>query len=93
MEKSYFGGKLTGKQKALGLLILIPAYLFYFPTLVNFFIKIFIDFSTTKISYSFINVCLNLFVGLATLLLALYILKDFVIEDIKIFKAKRAMMA
>ena len=81
-------GKLSNKQKALSFILLFPAYLFYIPTIINFLIKLYINNTTDKVDYALLGVWLNLSVGLLSLVLAVFILKDFIADNFRAFKEK-----
>lgn len=80
-----FAGKLNGKQKAIGFILLIPTYMFITPIFVEaglyFFIKHF-----HMLDYYTINILLNFFSTLISMLFAVILFKDFLIENIKKFK-------
>jgi len=82
-----FAGKLNGKQKAIGFILLIPTYLFITPIFVEAGLYFFVKYVHT-LDYYTLNVFLNFFSTLISLLFALVLFKDFLIENIKRFKEK-----
>ena len=82
-----FAGKLNGKQKAIGFILLIPTYLFITPLFVEAGLYFYVKYVHT-LDYYTLNVFLNFFSTLISMLFAIILFKDFFIDNIKKFKEK-----
>lgn len=80
-----FAGRLNGKQKAIGYILLLPTYLFITPVFVEaglyFFVKYF-----HMLDYYTLNVLLNLFSTLISMIFAVVLLRDFFVENLRKMK-------
>lgn len=83
----FFKARLNGKQSALGLIILLPSYLFCIPILCNFIIYLFLRMGFTTDTAT-LNVWLNLMSDITCLILALWFMGGFVKESIQAYKEK-----
>lgn len=80
-----FAGKLNGKQKAIGFILLVPTYLFITPIFVEAGLYFYVKY-VHILDYYTLNVFLNFFSTLISMLFAVVLFKDFLIENIKKFK-------
>lgn len=80
-----FAGRLNGKQKAIGFILLVPTYLFITPTLVEAGLYFFVKYVKVLDIYT-INILLNFFSTLISMIFAVVLLKDFFIDNIKAFR-------
>ncbi len=78
--------KLSNRQKAIGVILLFPWYLYFAPTIFNFLIQLYIIYISNKIPSDVLNIIYNIIVGLATAIPIMIIFKDFIQENWKIFK-------
>lgn len=77
--------KLNQRQKALGIILIIPWYLYFAPIIFKFLITIYSRFNSQAIDGS-INVYYNLLITLTTAFILVVMYRDFIIENWKIFK-------
>lgn len=82
-----FAGRLNGKQKAIGFILLLPTYLFITPTLVEAALYFFVKYIQVVDIYT-LNIYLNFFSTLISLMFAVFLFKDFFLDNIKLFKQK-----
>lgn len=82
-----FAGKLNGKQKAIGFILLIPAYLYIIPMFVEAGLYFYLKY-VQILDYYTITILLNFFIVITTLIFEIILLKDFLIENIKKFKER-----
>lgn len=82
-----FAGRLNGKQKAIGFILLLPTYLFITPIFVEAGLYFFVKY-VQVLDYYTINVFLNFFSTLISMIFSIILFKDFLIENIKKFKEK-----
>lgn len=80
-----FAGKLNGKQKAIGFILLIPTYLFITPLFVEAGLYLYVKYVHVLDIYT-INIMLNFFSTLISMLFAIILLKDFFKDNIRKFK-------
>lgn len=79
-------GIMGSKQKAIGWILLLPSYLYYVPTIINFIIKLYIDHLTGEANILYLGVILNFGVGLICCAMTVFALKDFCMENMKACK-------
>ncbi|MBM6929496.1 CPBP family intramembrane metalloprotease [[Clostridium] spiroforme] len=80
-----FAGRLNGKQKAIGFILLLPTYLYITPTLVEAGLYFFVKYVKVLDIYT-INIYLNFFSTLVSMIFAVVLFKDFFIDNIRKFK-------
>lgn len=80
-----FAGRLNGKQKAIGFILLLPTYLYITPTLVEAGLYFFVKYVKVLDIYT-INIYLNFFSTLISMIFAVVLFKDFFIDNIRKFK-------
>ena len=80
-----FAGRLNGKQKAIGFILLLPNYLYITPTLVEAGLYFFVKYVKVLDIYT-INIYLNFFSTLISMIFAVVLFKDFFIDNIRKFK-------
>lgn len=88
IDETTLAGTMSSKEKAIGWILLLPSYLYYVPTIINFIFKFYIDHINAQVDYTFLGVLLNLGVSLICTVMTVFALKDFLIENIKAFKEK-----
>lgn len=81
-----FAGKLNGKQKAWGFIVLLPLYFYVVPMIVNFGIYTLVKYGILPADQNMLGVYLNLFSGLLSLICAVFIFKDFIKDNYLRFK-------
>ena len=79
-------GRINGKQKAIGFILLFPMYLFIVPRFVNFVIYLLLKYTSITHDLITLGIYLNLVCSLISFAFAVVLLKDFLIENIKKFK-------
>ena len=79
-------GRINGKQKAIGFILLFPMYLFIVPRFVNFVIYLLLKYTSITHDLTTLGIYLNLVCSLISFAFAVVLLKDFLIENIKKFK-------
>lgn len=84
-NQTLLAGQLTNKQKALGYILLFPSYLYYIPKISVFFLYWFNDTVASLDSMSMV-IYLNVFIGIASLLMAIWIFKDFLLDNLRAFR-------
>lgn len=82
-----FAGRLNGKQKAIGFILLIPTYIYIAPILIQAGMYAYVKYIQPIDSYT-LNILLNFFLALVIFLFEVILLKDFLIDNIKKFKEK-----
>ena len=76
-------GRINGKQKAIGFILLFPMYLFIVPRFVNFVIYLLLKYTSITHDLTTLGIYLNLACSLISFVFAVVLLKDFLIENIK----------
>ena len=76
-------GRINGKQKAIGFILLFPMYLFIVPRFVNFVIYLLLKYTSITHDLTTLGIYLNLACSLISFAFAVVLLKDFLIENIK----------
>ena len=82
-----FAGKLNGKQKAIGFILLIPIYMHIAPMFIQAGLYLYIKYVQSLDRYT-INILLNFFIAVVIFVFEIVVFKDFLIENIKKFKEK-----
>ena len=82
-----FAGKLNGKQKAIGFILLIPTYIYVAPMLIQAGLYAYVKYIQPLDSYT-LNILLNFFIALVIFLFEVILLKDFLVDNIKKFKER-----
>lgn len=83
---NHLAGRLNGKQKAIGFIILFPMYLVIVPRFVNFGIYLLLKYTDITRDMNILGVYLNMICSLVSFIFAIYLLKDFIKDNIKRFK-------
>lgn len=85
---NHFAGRLNGKQKAIGFIILLPMYFYVFPVIVNFGLYLYLKYIDMNMDMGMMGVLLNFFSALFSLIFALILFKDFIKDSWDCFKEK-----
>mgnify|MGYP000434054181 CR=1 FL=1 len=86
MMNESFAGRINGKQKAIGFILLFPLYLYVIPRFANFGIYLLLKYTNITRDTTVLGIYLNLVCSLASFILVVWLLKDFLIDNIKRFK-------
>ena len=86
MMTESFAGKINGKQKAIGFILLFPLYLYVIPRFANFGIYLLLKYTNITRDTTILGIYLNLICSLLSFVLVVWLLKDFLIDNIKRFK-------
>lgn len=78
--------KLSNRQKAIGIIILFPWYLYFAPSIFNFLIKLYTVYISNDISPDIVNIYFNVLITLSTAILLLVVFKDFIKKNWEIFR-------
>ena len=58
--------KLNSRQKAIGVILIFPWYLYFAPIVINYFLKLYTVYIANDFSTNSLNAFFNLFIGIAT---------------------------
>ena len=86
MMTESFAGKINGKQKAIGFILLFPLYLYVIPRFANFGIYLLLKYTNITRDTTVLGIYLNLICSLLSFVLVVWLLRDFLIDNIKRFK-------
>ena len=86
MMTENFAGKINGKQKAIGFILLFPLYLYVIPRFANFGIYLLLKYTNITRDTTILGIYLNLICSLLSFVLVVWLLRDFLIDNIKRFK-------
>ena len=85
MMNENFAGKINGKQKAIGFILLFPLYLYVIPRFANFGIYLLLKYTNITRDTTILGIYLNLICSLLSFVLVVWLLKDFLIDNINFF--------
>ena len=77
MMTESFAGKINGKQKAIGFILLFPLYLYVIPRFANFGIYLLLKYTNITRDTTILGIYLNLICSLLSFVLVVWLLKDF----------------
>ena len=83
---NHLAGRLNGKHKAIGFIVLFPMYLVIVPRFVNFGIYLLLKYTNITRDMKILGVYLNMICSLVSFIFAVYLLRDFIKDNIKRFK-------
>lgn len=78
--------KLNNRQKAIGVILVFPWYLYFSPIIFKFLIKLYTLYVTSDVAVENINVYYNVLVASSSAIIILFLFRDFIKENWKIFK-------
>lgn len=78
--------KLNNRQKAIGVILIFPWYLYFAPIIINYFFKLYTVYIANDFSANSINAYFNFFIGLATAIPLIIVFKDYIKENWLVFK-------
>ena len=81
--RNTFTRRLTGDQGALGFLVMMPAFLICNSVIVSALIKSVLLIGNMSISYSRLNLVLNVMTDLLMILISVFCLKDFIVRHLQ----------
>ena len=88
--KNTFTRRLTGDQGALGFLVMLSGFLICNSIIISAVLKSFLLITNMSVTYSELNLSLNLLTDLLMLIIAFFCLKDFIIRQYHDFKERKA---
>lgn len=78
--------KLNNRQKAIGVIILFPWYLYFAPKIINFLLNLYLVYFGSNIDINGLNVIYNLVVGIVVAIPLFLVFKNFIYENFRVFK-------
>ena len=78
--------KLNSRQKAIGVILIFPWYLYFAPIVINYFLKLYTVYIANDFSTNSLNAFFNLFIGIATAIPLIIVFKGFIKENWLVFK-------
>ena len=78
--------KLNSRQKAIGVILIFPWYLYFAPIVINYFLKLYTVYLANDFSTNSLNAFFNLFIGIATAIPLIIVFKGFIKENWLVFK-------
>lgn len=78
--------KLNNRQKAIGVIILFPWYLYFAPKIINFLLNLYLVYFGSNIDINGLNVIYNLVVGIVVAIPLFLAFKNFIYENFRVFK-------
>ena len=78
--------KLNSRQKAIGVILIFPWYLYFAPIVINYFLKLYTVYIANDFSTNSFNAFFNLFIGIATAIPLIIVFKGFIKENWLVFK-------
>ena len=78
--------KLTSRQKAIGVILIFPWYLYFAPIIINYLLQLYTIYISNDFTVDSLNAYYNLLSGLVTAIPIIFVFKDFLKENWLVFK-------